>query len=99
MDTPTLNLPLPGMIDGDTEQVEELTVEALYDSMDQFAEWIDDATRQLANAERQRILETRPAQSAAELSEMYEESPRHATLTRMNGAAKALVSAVTELRR
>lgn len=99
MDTPTLNLPLPGMIDGDIEQVQELTVEALYDSMDQFAEWIDAAVRQLANAERQRILEAEPSMTADALASEYEDTPRHATLTRLNGAAKAMVSAVMELRR
>ena len=98
MDTPTLNLPLPGLIDGDTDQVEELTIEALYDSMDQFAEWIDDAARQLANSERSRILKDSPSISADELSLRYFESDRAGSLVRLKGAAKALVAAVAEMR-
>jgi hypothetical protein len=99
METAKMTLPLPGLIDGDTDEVEELTLEALYDSMDQFAGWIDDVTKQLANAERSRILDGTPSMTAEVLTETYDESDKAAILARLNGAAKALVSAAAELRR
>lgn len=97
-DTPELKVPLPGLIDGDPFEVERGILSVMPVAMDQFAEWIDSASRQLANTERSRILaEHGTSISAERLAELYDESERAGQLARMRGAAKALVGAAAEL--
>lgn len=92
-----ITIPIPGEIDGDPHEVEALVTQALYHSMDAFADWIDQATKQLANTERTRILTREPGVTAEELAEAYDESARAGQLARLNGAARALASAAAEL--
>lgn len=96
----TIEVALPGLIDGDPFEVERRVLADLDPAMDQLAQWIDDASRQLANTERSRILAREPAGiTGEEMAQLYDDTPRAATLARMQGAAKALVAAAAELTR
>lgn len=95
----TMEVVLPGMIDGDPFEVERVLLEDIYPAMDQFAEWIDAVCKQLANTERSRILaEHGSTMPADQLRHRYEETVRAGQVTRMQGAAKALVGAAAGLR-
>jgi len=98
-DNVTIEVALPGMIDGDPFEVERTLLRDLDPALDSFAEWVDDTCKQLANTERSRILSREGNGISGErLAELYEESDRAGQLARMQGAAKALVGAASELR-
>ena len=99
MNTPTVALNIPSQIDGEPDEVEAVILDDLPPMLDQLAGYIDLATKQLANAERSRILADSIGMTADELREEYDESDRASTLARLNGAAKALCAAGAELRR
>lgn len=98
MDAVTLEVALPGLIDGSPFDVEKRVLSDLEKGMDQLAEYIDEAAKQLANTERSRLLiEHGASTTGEELAELYAETPRAGAVARMQGAAKALVGAAADL--
>jgi hypothetical protein len=97
MDPVTIEVALPGLIDGSPFDVEKRALADLATGIDDLAGWLDEASKQLANTERSRILAGNPSLSGEALAEAYENSPRAGQLARMIGAAKALSAAAAEL--
>lgn len=92
-----LELAVPGMVDGDPADVERQVLADLQSLTDPLADYIDQATKQLANAERTRILTDSPAMDGEALAQAYRESYRAGAITRLLGAARAMCAAVQEM--
>lgn len=95
-----LTVAIPGLIDGDPEEVEDRILQDIPRTIDALADYIDGVCKQLANTERSRILAERGGTiPAAELQQVYAASPRAAQIARLLGAAKALAAVAAELPR
>lgn len=94
---PTITLDIPGMIDGDPGQVEKRVLSQLPEVIDAFAEYFDGAIKQLANAERTRVLRDEPSMSPENLATAYDNSERAKKLALMERAAKVLAGTAADL--
>ena len=92
-----VTIAVPGEIDGEPAEVEAQVLADLEVLLDAVAAFVDAAARQLANAERSRIIDEEPSIGAAQLTQMYDESERAGSLTRLVGATKAMCSAAAEV--
>jgi hypothetical protein len=99
METRTITLAEPELIDGEVVDVERQVVADLETGTDLFVGWLDQAIRQLANAERQRHLSEDGMISASDLRDAFENSTRAAQLARLRGASEALIKVSREITR
>lgn len=93
----TRTIRIPGLIEGDPLTVEADVLEDLPGVIDALAEYLDEATVQLANTERTRILQARPSFSSEELAAAYEASTRANTIRRLRDAARAMCAHAADL--
>jgi hypothetical protein len=92
-----LNLAQPGSIDGDPLEVEARVLSDLAPTIDALAEYLDEAAKQLANAERTRIVRADKGLDPMQIRQTYDASDRADSLRRLLEGGKQVAAAASEL--